>query len=358
MSKWFYHDEQGEKIEVTGGQLKWLAKNGKIAPETVVENEEGRKARAGKVKGLTFIAAAQPETETPESTTPETESPESATSAETEGYKLSQPEPPVEENKPIVPVLEEVNPFAAAPPVEANPFATTVPVEVNPFTSPVSVHSFHVPTQQVAPPQAPKPLIDIDEQTLMNMVQEEVKQPARSTPKYLFTDANGLKHLLDNQQLKTWAAQGVITPKTPLETENGRKGLAGQVPGLFPAPVQPQTVPQSVEDHVAEKSRSSLLVSLIGLVAVLVVGGIGWAIISSPSSSPSPIYLPLTFEEQMMIEDIDRMKRETERINRETERMRERQDQRERDALEEMFRQRREDQERQFEEQLQRIWDR
>ena len=34
MSKWFYYNESGEKIEVTGGQLKGLAKTGMITPDT------------------------------------------------------------------------------------------------------------------------------------------------------------------------------------------------------------------------------------------------------------------------------------------------------------------------------------
>ena len=53
MAKWFYYNESGEKIEVTGGQLKGLAKAGMITPGTMVETEDGKKALAKKVKGLT-----------------------------------------------------------------------------------------------------------------------------------------------------------------------------------------------------------------------------------------------------------------------------------------------------------------
>ena len=59
MSKWFYYNERGDKIEVTGGQLKGLAKAGMITPGTMVETENGKKAPAKKVKGLTFIEAVQ-----------------------------------------------------------------------------------------------------------------------------------------------------------------------------------------------------------------------------------------------------------------------------------------------------------
>jgi len=65
MSIWYYYNENGEKIQVSGGQLKGLAKAGMITPETIVETEEGKRARAGKVKGLTFIEAAQTEAAPP-----------------------------------------------------------------------------------------------------------------------------------------------------------------------------------------------------------------------------------------------------------------------------------------------------
>jgi len=61
MAKWHYYNESGEKIEVTGGQLKGLAKAGMITPDTIVETEEGKQAPARKIKGLTFGETAQPE---------------------------------------------------------------------------------------------------------------------------------------------------------------------------------------------------------------------------------------------------------------------------------------------------------
>jgi hypothetical protein len=108
MSKWFYYNEQGEKIELTGGQLKGLAKTGMITPDTMVETEEGKTAPARKVKGLTFIAAVQSET---------------SPSAESETYdSVSLPS-----------ASAEPNPFAAAPSVEASPFAVISAAAVNPF---------------------------------------------------------------------------------------------------------------------------------------------------------------------------------------------------------------------------------
>ena len=52
-------------------------------------------------------------------------------------------------------------------------------------------------------------------------------------PNYYYFNASGQKYgLVSDQQLQALAAQGVITPSTPLETEGGHKGLAGQIPGL------------------------------------------------------------------------------------------------------------------------------
>ena len=54
MATWFYYNDNGDKISVTGGQLKLLAENGHITPKTIIENANGKQSVAGKVKGLTF----------------------------------------------------------------------------------------------------------------------------------------------------------------------------------------------------------------------------------------------------------------------------------------------------------------
>jgi len=58
---------------------------------------------------------------------------------------------------------------------------------------------------------------------------------------FFYFDANGGKNgPYNEQQLQTLAAQGIITPSTPLETDGGHKGVAGQIPGLkFNAAAQP-----------------------------------------------------------------------------------------------------------------------
>ena len=60
MSNWYYTNKNGEKVQITGGQLKGLAKAGLITAETIVEHESGKSAPAGKVKGLTFGVLSQP----------------------------------------------------------------------------------------------------------------------------------------------------------------------------------------------------------------------------------------------------------------------------------------------------------
>ena len=97
MANWHYYNEQGEKITVTGRELKELAKAGLITPGTLVETEDGKKAPAKKVKGLTFAEATSSE-QKPEVTTP------------------------------------EPDPFTSAPPKEANPFTGTMPDEPKPIT--------------------------------------------------------------------------------------------------------------------------------------------------------------------------------------------------------------------------------
>ena len=51
-------------------------------------------------------------------------------------------------------------------------------------------------------------------------------------PNYLYTDESGQKYTLTEQRLQTLIDRGVITPTTPLETDTGHHGLAGQIPGL------------------------------------------------------------------------------------------------------------------------------
>lgn len=70
MANWFYYDSNANKLgPINNAQLKILAANGTIRPDTIVEMEDGKSGRAGKIKGLTFPPIA------PAATTPEPEMP-------------------------------------------------------------------------------------------------------------------------------------------------------------------------------------------------------------------------------------------------------------------------------------------
>ncbi|MDR0522739.1 MAG: GYF domain-containing protein [Planctomycetaceae bacterium] len=57
MANWFYYDNNGQKLgPINNALLKALAAKGVILPETIVETETGRRGRAEKVNGLTFVA--------------------------------------------------------------------------------------------------------------------------------------------------------------------------------------------------------------------------------------------------------------------------------------------------------------
>jgi len=100
MTNWYYYNASGEKIAITGKQLKELAQQGIITPETVVETEEGKAAPAGKVKGLPFA---------------ETKLPEAVKPIETEIYGLSPFEPMAASPNVMPPPTSPIPPKAEMP---------------------------------------------------------------------------------------------------------------------------------------------------------------------------------------------------------------------------------------------------
>jgi len=67
--------------------------------------------------------------------------------------------------------------------------------------------------------------------------------PQNSKPNYFYYDDNGYKYgPVSEQQIQSMAEQGIINPNTPLESDTGHKGTAGQIPGLFAA-TSPQPDP-------------------------------------------------------------------------------------------------------------------
>ena len=126
-STWYYYNEDGERIAVTGGQLKGLAKAGMIMPGTLVETEDGKKTLAKTVKGLTFVAAVATQQTPPAPVPPVT----------TENYNVTSSPPPFTTPDPFA--ATPVNPFApqSNPLPSSSPFAQPIPV--------VSVSSSAIP---------------------------------------------------------------------------------------------------------------------------------------------------------------------------------------------------------------------
>jgi hypothetical protein len=77
--------------------------------------------------------------------------------------------------------------------------------------------------------------------------QQPIRQqppPAKKLPNFFYYDEDGTKRgPLTPQQVKDLAARGTITAETVMETDNGYKGKAGQIKGLFGNPPSPQAVP-------------------------------------------------------------------------------------------------------------------
>jgi len=67
---------------------------------------------------------------------------------------------------------------------------------------------------------------------------------------FYFDQTNQKRGPVSEQQLKELAAQGLIGPYTPMETDTGHKGVAGQIPGLFPAQGTSPPSPSSPPKHV------------------------------------------------------------------------------------------------------------
>ena len=73
---------------------------------------------------------------------------------------------------------------------------------------------------------------------------------------FYFDQVNQKQGPVSAQQLKELATQGVIGPNTPMESDTGHKGLAGQIPGLFPTAASPPAQPVQVPLVVAPPQPS------------------------------------------------------------------------------------------------------
>lgn len=87
---------------------------------------------------------------------------------------------------------------------------------------------------------------------------------------FFYTDTSGQKFgPINDQQLQALAMRGAITSQTPLETDTGHKGVAGQIPGLFAAPTQ-QQIP--INDNVSPSGhRKSPAVVVAKIIMAVVI---------------------------------------------------------------------------------------
>ena len=100
-------------------------------------------------------------------------------------------------------------------------------------------------------------------------------------PNYFYIDANGQKHgLINDQQLKALAERGIITPTTPLMTDTGHKGVAGQIRGLF-------NDPPSISVPVAAGNNIPLWAIIAGVLVLLVVGVVAGRMLTPATAPPT-----------------------------------------------------------------------
>ena len=183
MAQWYYYNKNGEKVgPISVATLKALVGQGLITRETVIENHAGRSSVAGKVNGLIF----------PETTLPVVAS------------KPATPLPPLSAEVIVIP--------RRAPKKNSTPAPATTPPPI-PSTQSATVR------------------------------REMTNQNELFT--YFYIDANGQKQgPINDQQLQTLVARGIITPHTPMETDTGYKGMAGQIPGLEFPELMPKEGPE------------------------------------------------------------------------------------------------------------------
>lgn len=101
---------------------------------------------------------------------------------------------------------------------------------------------------------------------------------------FFYFDQSGQKQgPINDQQLRALAAQGSITPQTPLETDTGHKGQAGQIPGLFaaPAPELPPVTSAPVKPPLIKNPQARLVVTcILGVSCFLMTVWVGSSIVS------------------------------------------------------------------------------
>jgi hypothetical protein len=124
----------------------------------------------------------------------------------------------------------------------------------------------------------------------------------KETPRangFYYDQTNQKQGPVSEQQLKALAAQGAIGPSTPMETDTGHKGTAGQIPGLnfnAAATSQPrQTTPPAAGFSDVMGNLSSPLEKfqqfkplLIGGIVIAAIVVLGWFVVPALFGSSNP----------------------------------------------------------------------
>jgi len=97
-------------------------------------------------------------------------------------------------------------------------------------------------------------------------------------PNFFYLDQNNQKQgPVNEQQLQALAGCGIINPNSPLMTDGGHKGTAGQIPGLFatpPSPIAAENKGSMGGTMVATMNKTmSFFAAAVGFVLVLVLAG-------------------------------------------------------------------------------------
>jgi len=95
---------------------------------------------------------------------------------------------------------------------------------------------------------------------------------------FFYFDQNNQKlGPVTEEQLKELATQGAITPQTPMETDTGHKGVAGQIPGMTFGTAAPNPFAQTppVSQPTSKQDDNFIKGAVIGgLVGACISGGI------------------------------------------------------------------------------------
>ena len=228
---WYYYASGQKHGPITGGQLKGLAKTGIITPETAVETEDGKTVPARKIKGLTFIEPAQKTA----SRSPVDSHVVPPTTGAIYGVKPHGHDPFTATIPEMVESPSVVSQVAKEPSAD-NPFTPSLPT----IPEPVEANPFSAPVPAVVGESIKNITENFGEEKFEQLLQDDIEQ---------------------------FQKQERVEDQNPFSAVQLLKLMKPHL----------DSVPASRRDS----SGSSWQVTIIGLALILVVGGLGWQLIST-----------------------------------------------------------------------------